>query len=88
MVRDQAIELSHIIPGRFFLLADWYRYSSDVQMDFVSEVSGPGVIRLTMRSGVHFDEVWLLPSAQGRQATWDALAGAGVRAGSRLSSVG
>ena len=93
VVRDQAIELSHVIPGNFFLLADWYRYSGDVQMDFVKEASasrrsGVGVIRLTMRSGVHFYEVWLLPSAEGRKAVWDALAGAGVRTGSGLSPVG
>jgi len=87
VARDRLTELSHVIPGTLFLLADWYRYPTDVQLDFVIEESGPGAIRRTITSGAPFDEVWLMASTKNRQPMWDAPVGAAVRTGSGLSSI-
>ena len=85
VVREHGVELSHFVPGYLMLFPDWYRNVDDVVMDIVGR-EGLDSLRLTLRSGDRYDEVWLTPTPVERASAWEAMAAVGVSGGSKTSN--
>jgi hypothetical protein len=87
VVREHGVELSHFVPGYLMLVPDWYRNVEDVAMDIAGR-EGLDSLRLTLRSGDRYDEVWLTPTPEDRTSAWGAMAAIGVRGGPNSSNSG